>query len=712
VTASTGDPQRCNAIILQADDPTLDELRNEPGVEVVDHVDRQRDELRQLLPSPPPELLAEPTRWAFYPWRRAVVSVLGPRAFRRVRLDRNRNLVTSGELEQLGRIHVGVVGLSVGHAIAYTLAAQGMCGALCLADFDELDLSNLNRVPATVFDLGVNKAVVAARRIAELDPYLPVTVVPSGITPDTIEEFVAGLDILIEECDSLDAKVLIREVARARRVPVLMATSDRGLIDVERFDVEPARPVLHGLLGDVDAARLRDLERTDRLPYSLRLVDATQVSGRMAASLIEVGKTLSTWPQLSSEVGLNASVVVEAVRRIGLREKLPSGRARIDVGDLFDRLEEPLVAPQDHPVIDVPTRERPTKAEDAIAEAAGRAPSGGNAQPWHIEVGDGSVTIALAPESATTMDVGLRASAVAVGAAVYNARVAAAAHRMIADVDLRHGDEGSPLIATVRLSPGEDPALVSLYEPMMRRETNRRSGDGTPLTPDLLDVLEAAAGSEGARLRILSSPDELASAATILAAADRIRYLTPHLHAEMFAELRWPGDAAPNSGIDVRSLELSTADLVMLDILRRPEVMQHLTAWNGGSALGDDTHRRVVESAAVGVITVHGHSLADYARAGAAVESVWVRAQQHGVGVQPVSPAFLYAANAEDLRRLSPAFAEDLGHLQYNFRKLAGTAPAQAQALVLRFGYAPPATVPSRRRTRVRKVDAGGVLEE
>lgn len=31
-------------------------------------------------------------------------------------------------------------------------------------------------------------------------------------------------------------------------------------------------------------------------------------------------------------------------------------------------------------------------------------------------------------------------------------------------------------------------------------------------------------------------------AAATLAAADRIRYLTPRLHAEMFAELRSPGD--------------------------------------------------------------------------------------------------------------------------------------------------------------------------
>ena len=38
-----------------------------------------------------------------------------------------------------------------------------------LADFDRVELSNLNRIPATVFDLGINKAVATARRIAELD---------------------------------------------------------------------------------------------------------------------------------------------------------------------------------------------------------------------------------------------------------------------------------------------------------------------------------------------------------------------------------------------------------------------------------------------------------------------------------------------------------------------------------------------------------------
>ena len=464
MTSGIDDAERCNGIVLNTDDPAdnalLQELRADARIEFIDNVRQQQAGLQRLRPPPPPDVTAEPTRWAYYPWRRTVVSVLGPRAFRQVRLDRNRHLITAAELDRLGRLRIGVVGLSVGHAIAYTLAAQGLCGELRLTDFDDLELSNLNRVPASVFDLGVNKAVVCARRIAELDPYLSVTVVKTGITPQTVDEFLDGLDIVIEECDSLDAKVLIREVARTRRLPVLMATSDRGLLDVERFDIEPSRPIMHGLLGDVDTARLANLSNEDKRPYVLRMIDATQVSSRMAASLIEVGKTLSTWPQLSSEVALNASVVAEAVRRIGLREKLPSGRVRIDTAAMLDKLDEPVVLPPDPPAIEEPAEQvEPARISEIVAAAAARAPSGGNAQPWHIEARDGSVRIRLAPEHTTTMDVRYRASAVALGAATFNARVAAAAHGLVGDVDFQPGDEASPLSATVHLAAGDDPEL-------------------------------------------------------------------------------------------------------------------------------------------------------------------------------------------------------------------------------------------------------------
>src|SRR5271156_5405724 len=271
----------CTASVLDSEDAAdkrvLDQLRADPVIEFVDHRDPQLAELRGLLPAPDPELAAESCRWAYYPWRRTVVAVLGPRGFRAVRLDRNRNVVTTEEQARLGALRIGVAGLSAGHVIAHTLAAQGICGELRLADFDGLELSNLNRVPATVLDLGLNKAEVAARRIAELDPYLLVRVLDAGLTVDTVDEFLDGLDVVVEECDSLDMKASLREGARARRIPVLMATSDRGLLDVERFDLEPQRPILHGLVGDLNFARLHGMSSREKVPYMQRFLEAKQL---------------------------------------------------------------------------------------------------------------------------------------------------------------------------------------------------------------------------------------------------------------------------------------------------------------------------------------------------------------------------------------------------------------------------------------------------
>lgn len=65
----------------------------------------------------------------------------GPVGFRRLRFDRNRNKITSAEQNQFTVLTVGIVGLSVGHSIAHTLALEGLCGRLRLADNDNLGSS-------------------------------------------------------------------------------------------------------------------------------------------------------------------------------------------------------------------------------------------------------------------------------------------------------------------------------------------------------------------------------------------------------------------------------------------------------------------------------------------------------------------------------------------------------------------------------------------
>ena len=672
-----------------ADAARLAELLRRPDTEVVDRLAEQLEALAGVCP--PVADNGEGARWVHYPWRRTLVRLLGPRSFRALRLDRNRNKITQEEQERLGRLRIGVVGLSVGHTIAYTLALEGICGELRLADFDNIELSNLNRIPATVLDLGLNKAVVVSRRIAELDPYIEIALSPEGLTAVNVEPFVDGLDLLVEECDSLDLKLLVRAAARRAGIPVVMETSDRGLFDVERFDLEPDRPVFHGLLGDTDPADLVGLSTHEKVPYVLRILEAEHLSSRMAASMAEIDETLTTWPQLGGDVTLGGATVAAAVRRFGRGERLASGRIRIDLDAQLDDLAAPEL-PQVAPVRPAIPPAPPVDPALAVAHAANLAPSGGNAQPWSLRLEEHRLRILLDRSRTSRMDLRHRGSYVAIGAAIHNARVAAAALGVLGPVSWFPDGEASDLVAELTFGEAADPALAETYGQVLDRSTNRRPGlpptTGPRLDPDVAEALHRQVAVEGARLHLLTSEDEVEDYADLLAESDRLRYLSPRLHAEMMGELRWPGVDMIETGIDVRTLELDTSDLAKLDVARRADVMADLAAWDGGRALGDTTRERVRSSSAIAVVTVHGTDARSYASGGAAVQRLWLTANALGLGVQPVSPVSVFAVDPGDFASLvPPPYVPRLRAVMDRIQALARVDAGEVIALVLRLSH-------------------------
>ncbi|WP_415952841.1 ThiF family adenylyltransferase [Streptomyces sp. KLOTTS4A1] len=328
-----------------------------------DRIDEQLGELARCLR--PHEALAgrrleaaveestggtEPGRygvWAWYPWSGRLVHVLPRAEFRRVRTDRNRDKITAVEQQRLLTCCIGVIGLSVGNSAALTCAMEGVAGSFRLADFDRLGLSNLNRLRAGVHDLGLPKTVLCARQMYEIDPYLDIELWHEGLTEDTIDAFFTTggrpLDLVIEECDTPWVKTAAREQARRHGVPVLMDANDRGLLDVERFDLEPDRPLFHGRGGDLTAADVRDLAPADALAYLLRICDEQRLSPAMKDALGRIGHTLSSWPQLASGVMLGGALVTDTARRILLGEAVASGRYYVDFEELIGTLDAELV---------------------------------------------------------------------------------------------------------------------------------------------------------------------------------------------------------------------------------------------------------------------------------------------------------------------------------------------------------------------------------
>ncbi|HEX2574363.1 MAG TPA: ThiF family adenylyltransferase [Polyangia bacterium] len=283
-------------------------------------------------------------RWCYYPWRRTVIHLLDRDRFWAVRTNRNRDKITAAEQALLGQKRIGVVGLSVGSAAALVLAQEGLCGELRIADFDTLELSNLNRMRTSLLHIGESKAHVTARELAEIDPYLKVRVFPEGVTEDNLERFLLDggrLDLVVEECDTLPMKLRVREAARGHGIPVVMDTNDRGLLDIERFDREPDRPLLHGLLGAYTAGSAQTLDAVARRELFFAFFNGEdQLSPRLRESMRRIGKELVSFPQLASDVHLGAALVAHAVREILLGRLVGSGRYRIDLHELLIDIDD------------------------------------------------------------------------------------------------------------------------------------------------------------------------------------------------------------------------------------------------------------------------------------------------------------------------------------------------------------------------------------
>lgn len=208
---------------------------------------------------------------------RTIVRVLPRDEYFAVITNRNQDKLTHREQGILRGKRVGVVGLSVGGEAAVTVAQEHLCGHILLADFDGLDLSNLNRLGAGIDELGMNKAVIVARRIARINPDLGITMYRSGVNEQTMDALLYGLDLLLEECDSLPLKLELRKAAAARGLNVIFAGDERGFLSIEPYATHPqlaseAR-FAAGQLGHV----ARRLLLGDELPPSWQHVDLDQI---------------------------------------------------------------------------------------------------------------------------------------------------------------------------------------------------------------------------------------------------------------------------------------------------------------------------------------------------------------------------------------------------------------------------------------------------
>jgi molybdopterin/thiamine biosynthesis adenylyltransferase len=133
--------------------------------------------------------------------------------------SRNVGLIDREEQQRLRSSRVSIVGMGgVGGVHLITLARLGV-SQFTIADPDTFGAVNFNRqYGATTRSLGRNKAEVMAEEARAINPEVEVTVLPGGIGPENVGQFLDGADVLVDGIDFFELPVrrLLFRQARER----------------------------------------------------------------------------------------------------------------------------------------------------------------------------------------------------------------------------------------------------------------------------------------------------------------------------------------------------------------------------------------------------------------------------------------------------------------------------------------------------------------
>lgn len=612
--------------------------------------------------------------WIYYPWSDKIVHLLNKEDFITVRTNRNKYKITEQEQQILASKKIGVMGLSVGQSVSLTLAMERGFGELRIADFDTLDLSNLNRIRSGIYNIGIPKTTLVAREIAEIDPFLKVTCYHDGITEENIHDFLTKdgkLDLLIDECDSFDVKINARKIAKSLQIPVLMEGSDRCTIDIERFDLEPQRPVLHGLVEHLDMDNFKNLKTFDeKIPYISAVTGAETLSYRMKASAIELMSTISTWPQLASAVIYGGGVSADLSRKILLNQLSISGRYFLDLDEIFsdekeenkeklndlvkeEKLNQSMISEfiQSHQTalsLEGNNEHLDTDTLLYLIEAAKLAPSGGNNQPWHWHYKENQLHLFMDEnETLAYLDPDYISSYQSMGAAIENLLLAAAKKGLKTKWKLT--PEFAPLhLAVFSFQSGyqanEEELLLEKQIPL--RHTNRKSPERTLLPKtDEIFLKNLVERTEGVKLTFIDDLEQITTLAEIATETDLLRMFIPEAHEDFTTrEMRWTPEQASKTenGIGIHTLDLSNNDNIGIRLLRDRKMIDFLKEIKGGSGFGKLLKNQFLSASALGLISIPNYSVTHLINCGIASERMWLTANQLGYQIHPLNVPLLF----------------------------------------------------------------------
>ncbi|EXJ15856.1 HesA/MoeB/ThiF family protein [Imhoffiella purpurea] len=153
--------------------------------------------------------------------------------------------------ERLAASRVLVVGLGgLGSPAAMYLATAGV-GHLLLADFDAVDLSNLQRQILHTSDrIGMPKADSARIALQALNPEVRLTCIKRSLTEEQLPQLLAGVDLVVDASDNFPTRFALNRACVAARIPLVSGAAIRMEGQVAAFSGHAGAPCYRCLYPD------------------------------------------------------------------------------------------------------------------------------------------------------------------------------------------------------------------------------------------------------------------------------------------------------------------------------------------------------------------------------------------------------------------------------------------------------------------------------
>jgi molybdopterin/thiamine biosynthesis adenylyltransferase len=198
----------------------------------------------------------------------------------------------AGQLK-LKNSRVLIVGLGgLGSPVALYLAAAGV-GELHLADFDKVDLTNLQRqIAHDSQSIGKLKVESAASRLRAINPAISLTLYPAGLDADSLDAAVAAVDLVLDCSDNFSTREAVNAACVTAVKPLVSGAAIRLEGQLAVFD--PRRtdsPCYHCLYGHGSEAELTCSEAGVRGPLvglvgSLQALEALKLLAEFGEPLV------------------------------------------------------------------------------------------------------------------------------------------------------------------------------------------------------------------------------------------------------------------------------------------------------------------------------------------------------------------------------------------------------------------------------------------